>query len=114
MVKILAWIFIFFNVYMGGNFFLNAIGILQDSKYGIITRTSIADLAMAGASVYFMFVKSNAKMALWIGAGAWVLIFFILLAKHHFWNTIDSNEEVDVFFNSYHGHYVMPVLYEKK
>ncbi|MBK7010481.1 MAG: hypothetical protein IPH94_17705 [Saprospiraceae bacterium] len=83
MVKILAWIFIFFNVYMGGNFFLNAIGILQDSKYGVgATRLyAVLLLAMAGASVYFMFVKSNAKMALWIGAGAWVLIFFILLAN---------------------------------
>ncbi|HMS99657.1 MAG TPA: hypothetical protein PLQ57_08180 [Saprospiraceae bacterium] len=83
MVKILAWIFIFFNIYMGGNFFLNAIGILQDSKYSVgATRLyAVLLLAMAGASVYLMVAKSNAKMALWIGAGAWVLIFFILLAN---------------------------------
>ncbi|MBP9193480.1 MAG: hypothetical protein KBF57_02260 [Saprospiraceae bacterium] len=83
MVKILAWIFIFFNIYMGGNFFLNAIGILQDSKYSVgATRLyAVLLLAMAGASVYLMLAKSNAKMALWIGAGAWVLIFFILLAN---------------------------------
>ena len=83
MVKILAWIFIFFNIYMGGNFFLNAIGILQDSKYSVgATRLyAVLLLAMAGESVYLMVAKSNAKMALWIGAGAWVLIFFILLAN---------------------------------
>ena len=83
MVKILAWIFIFFNIYMGGNFFFNAIGILQDSKYSVgATRLyAVLLLAMAGASVYLMVAKSNAKMALWIGAGAWVLIFFILLAN---------------------------------
>lgn len=83
MVKILAWIFIFFNVYMGGNFLLNAIGILQDSKYseGATRLYAVLLLSMAGASVYYMFVKSNAKMALWMGAGAWVLIFIILLAN---------------------------------
>lgn len=83
MVKILAWIFIFFNLYMGGNFLLNAIGILQDSKYSVgATRVyAVVLLAMAGFSLYYLLARSNAKLALWIGAGAWVLIFISLLAN---------------------------------
>lgn len=83
MVKFLAWIFILFNLYMGGNFLLNAIGVLQDSKYGVgATRLyAVLLLAMAGTAIYYLLAKSNAKMALWVGAGAWILIFLFLLAN---------------------------------
>lgn len=83
MVKIFAWIFIAFNAYMGGDFLLNALGILQTSKYspGATWLYAVVLLVMCGLGIYYGLVKSDYKMALWIGAGAWVLIFISLLAN---------------------------------
>lgn len=83
MVKLFAWLFIAFNAYMGGDFLLNALGIFQTSKYSASATWvyAIVLLLMGGAGVYFCAFKGDCKTALWIGAGAWVVIFLFLLGN---------------------------------
>lgn len=83
MVKIFAWLFVAFNLYMGGDFFLNAIGVLQTSKYSASATWiyAIVLLLMGGAGAYFCAFKGECKTALWIGAAAWVVIFLSLLGN---------------------------------
>ena len=81
MIKILAWLLVALNAYMGGNYLLNGLGVLQDSKYGVGATWlyAIILVGMSGAGAYFCWVKADYKLAFWIGAGAWILLLTSLV-----------------------------------
>ena len=77
MVKIFAWLFVAFNLYMGGDFFqcnrCLANQQIQCFCYLDIRHCAVVD-GRAGA--YFCAFKGDCKTVLWIGAAAWVVIFY--------------------------------------
>ena len=79
--KILVALISCLNVYIGLRFFLNVIHVLETSKYSK-TATAIyalVFLTMGALALYFSFIKSDNKIALWIGIGPWVIILVFLL-----------------------------------
>lgn len=68
------------NVYIGLRFFLNVIRVLDTSKYSKTATAiyAILFLGMGALGLYFSFIKSDKKMALWIGIGPWLFILVFL------------------------------------
>ena len=69
------------NTYLGCWFLLNAIGILQTSKYSKIATVVFAFLllTMGILSIYLLFTKNNTKAAFWLGIGPWIFALVFLL-----------------------------------
>lgn len=79
-MKIFISILSLVNIYIGSRCFLNVINVLQTTKYSKVGTLvfAILFLCMGFLSLYFCFLKSNNKAALWIGIGPWLLGLFIL------------------------------------
>ncbi|MEP7371779.1 MAG: hypothetical protein ABI675_00235 [Chitinophagaceae bacterium] len=79
--KILTGLIAFINSYIGLRFFLNVIHVLQTSKYSKTATAifAILFLSMGLVGLYFSFIKSDNKMAFWIGIGPWALALVVLL-----------------------------------
>ncbi len=81
-MKYFAWILCFINAYFGSYYFLNAVYILQSSKYSETATIvfAISFLIMCAAGFYFSFIKINYKAAIWVGVGPWIigLIFLFI------------------------------------
>jgi len=81
LAKILTGLIAFVNGYIGLRFFLNVIHVLQTSKYSKTATAifAILFLGMGLIGLYFSFIKSDNKTAIWVGMGPWVLALVILL-----------------------------------
>jgi len=80
-MKFLVWMIIAINIYFGFDAFLNAVGVLQSSKYSR-TATIVFALLFLGmglGGLYFAFMKHNYRIALWLGIGPWLLALIFLL-----------------------------------
>ena len=68
------------NIYFGFCWLLNALDILQTSKYsqGATIVFAILFLGMGSTSLYLSLVKHNHKGALLIGAGPWLVGLIVL------------------------------------
>ncbi len=79
--KILMGLISALNIYLGMRFFLNVIHVLDTSKYSKTATAiyAIVFLTMGVLGMYFSFIKSDTKIALWIGIGPWIIILVFLL-----------------------------------
>lgn len=80
-MKYLAIIIALLNLYIGLRFFLNAIHVLQTSKYSQRSNIvfAILFLGLGAAGIYYSFFLVDYTIASWVGAGPWMLGLFILL-----------------------------------
>jgi hypothetical protein len=79
-MKFIVWLISAVNVYFGLRCFLNAIGVLQTSKYSQTSTVifAILFLGLGAAGFYVSIFQGNAKLALLISFGPWVLGFVVL------------------------------------
>ncbi len=80
-MKYIAWILSAVNLYLGLHSFLNAIHVLNTSKYSQTATIlfTILFLTMGGAGLYFSITKSNIKPALLVSIGPWAIALLFLL-----------------------------------
>lgn len=79
-MKWLVWSITLVNIYFGGNALLNALGVLQSSKYARSTTViaAVLFLGMGAYGAYTAWTAGNLRAALWIGIGPWVLMLVVL------------------------------------
>lgn len=79
-MKCFIWFISAVNVYFGVNCLLNALNILQNSKYsqGATKIFAFLFLFMGLAGIYGSVIKPNLKLALLISLGPWVLALVFL------------------------------------
>jgi hypothetical protein len=79
-MKQIVWLISAVNVYFGLRCFLNAIHVLQTSKYSQTTTVILAVLflGLGAAGFYFSIVRNDPKRGLLIAFGPWVLALVIL------------------------------------
>jgi len=79
-MKYFVWLVSAVNVYLGLRAFLNAIGVLQTSKYSQATTVIFAFLflGLGAAGFYVSIAKNNPKLGLMVAFGPWVLALVIL------------------------------------
>ena len=88
-MKFFVWLISAVNVYFGLRGALNAIGVLQTSKYSQATTIifAILFLTLGAAGFYFTIAKDNPKLGLLIAFGPWVLaavvLFITMLTSSH-------------------------------
>ena len=80
-MKYLVWLISAVNVFFGLRCFLNAIHVLQTSKYSQSTTVvfAILFLGLGAAAFYFTIARNDPKLGLLIALGPWVLAVVILL-----------------------------------
>ncbi len=80
-MKYIVWILCSVNFYLGLRSFLNAIHVLQTSKYSQTATVlfAILFLSMGGAGLYLSIIKSNARLALLVSIGPWLIALLFLL-----------------------------------
>ena len=80
-MKYIVWILSPVNLYLGLRSFLNAIHVLQTSKYSQTATVlfAILFLTMGGAGIYLSITKDNTKLALLVSIGPWVIALVFLL-----------------------------------
>jgi hypothetical protein len=71
------------NVYLGLRGALNAVGVLQTSKYSQATTVvfAVLFLALGGAGFYYTIAKNNPKLGLLVSFGPWVLAVVVLFVQ---------------------------------
>jgi hypothetical protein len=79
-MKYVVWLVSALNVYMGLRAALNAIGVLQTSKYSQATTVifAILFLGLGAAGFYVTIARSNPKLGLLVAVGPWLLAFVVL------------------------------------
>lgn len=79
-MKYIVWLISAVNVYFGLRCFLNAIHVLQTSKYsqGTTVLFSILFLGLGLLGFYFTIAKGDPKLGLLVSVGPWVLALVIL------------------------------------
>ena len=79
-MKYLVWLISAVNVYLGLRAALNAIGVLQTSKYSQATTVifAILFLGLGVAGFYLTIAQNNPKLALLVAFGPWVLALVVL------------------------------------
>ena len=81
-MRYLAWIISPVNIYIGLRCFLNAIHILQTSKYSQTATVIFAILFLGmGIAGFYFCLAQNYKIALLIGVGPWVIALLLLLVN---------------------------------
>ncbi|MEO5564299.1 MAG: hypothetical protein ABIR18_12715 [Chitinophagaceae bacterium] len=80
-MKYFTWIISAINIYMGLRFFLNAVHVLQTSKYAQSSNVvfAILFLTMGIGAFYLSIAKKNDSIALLLSVGPWVLAVLFLL-----------------------------------
>ena len=78
--KIILGLLCFMNIYIGFRFFLNVIQVLQTSKYSEAATLvfAILFLGIGILGIYFLFIKSDVKLALWFTFAPWALALVFL------------------------------------
>jgi hypothetical protein len=79
-MKFFVWIISAVNLYFGLRCALNAVGILQTSKYGQATTVifAVLFLGLGAAGFYFTIARNDSRLGLLIAFGPWVLAGVIL------------------------------------
>jgi hypothetical protein len=79
-MKIISWILFFIDAYLGIYNLLNALYILQSSKYSQTATIvfAILFLGLSAAIFYFLFIKKNYKAAFYTGLGPWLFALIFL------------------------------------
>ena len=79
-MKYLVWVLSAINLWFGGRSLLNAIGVLQTSKYSQATTWIFAllFLALGVAGFYLAIVRHDVKLGLLVALGPWVLAIVVL------------------------------------
>lgn len=82
-MKYLVYIFSAINLYAGIRFLLNAVGILQTSKYANSSNVFFAlTLTTAGVTAfYFSIAKGNHSQALLIDAAPWIITLILVVGN---------------------------------
>lgn len=87
-MKVFVWSITLVNLYFGGNALLNAVVLLQSSKYARSTTVvfAILFLGMGAFGAHTAWTSGNMRTALGIGIGPWlialvVMIFTLLLSN---------------------------------
>ena len=82
-MKYFVWIISAINLYFGLRCALNAVGLLQTSKYaqGTTIIFAVLFLALGAAGFYFSIARSNPKLGLLIAFGPWVLAALVLFVQ---------------------------------
>ena len=80
-MRYIVWIISSVNIYFGLYYFLNAIHVLQSSKYSQTSTTifAVLFLGMGISGFYLSLINNNNKLALLAGIGPWVISLLILL-----------------------------------
>ncbi len=80
-MKLIAWILIALNAWFGIRALLNAFHVLHTSKYSQTATVAFAILflAMTAASIYFLLMKNDIRLAFWTGIGPWLIAGLFLL-----------------------------------
>lgn len=88
MIKFLIWAIIALDASFGFWWILNALNILQSSKYSNYANTIFATLfcGVAIAGVYFLEIKKNNSLSFLIVSAPWTIGFLILMASLIFGN----------------------------
>ena len=76
----LVWLLSAANLWFGGRSFLNAIHVLQTSKYSQRTTVifAVLFLGLGAAGFYLSIARHNPKVGLLVAAGPWVLALVVL------------------------------------
>ena len=79
-MKYLVWLLSAANLWFGGRSFLNAIHVLQTSKYSQRTTVIFAllFLSLGAAGFYLSIARQNPKLGLLVALGPWVLAIVVL------------------------------------
>ena len=79
-MKYFVWLLSAINLWFGARSFLNAIGVLQTSKYSQATTWifAILFLALGAAGFYLTIVRHNDKLGMLVAFGPWVLAIVVL------------------------------------
>jgi len=79
-MKYIVWIISALNVYLGMRCFLNAIHVLQTSKYSQTTTVifAVLFLVLGAAGFYVTIAMHNARLGLLVSAGPWLLAIGIM------------------------------------
>lgn len=79
-MKYLVWLISAANLWFGGRSFLNAIHVLQTSKYSQRTTVifAVLFLGLGVAGFYVSIARHDPKLGLLVAAGPWVLALVIL------------------------------------
>ena len=82
-MKYLVYAFSSLNLYLGARFLLNAIGILQTSKYAPLANVFYAIILTAiGALAFYLSIsKDKHGLALLIDAAPWIITLIILIVS---------------------------------
>ena len=82
-MRFVVYVFSVINLYAGTRFLLNALGILQTSKYGQGSNIFFAiTLTTAGVvALYFSIARQSHSLALLIDASPWLLTLILLIAN---------------------------------
>ena len=80
-MRYITWILCSINIYLGLRCFLNAIHVLQTSKYSQSATVifAILFLGMGIGGFYMSLVNHNDKLAMLISIGPWLIALLILL-----------------------------------
>ncbi|MBL0743443.1 hypothetical protein [Chryseolinea lacunae] len=82
-MRYFVYLFSAINLYAGTRFLLNAVGILQTSKYsnGSNIFFGIVLFAAAVVAFVFLFTGKQASAALWIDIAPWALTLVLLVGN---------------------------------
>jgi hypothetical protein len=82
-MKYLVYLFSAINLYAGIRFLLNAVGILQTSKYGNSSNIFFAITLTTAAlfALYFSVLRGNHSSALLIDAAPWILTLVLVVGN---------------------------------
>jgi hypothetical protein len=82
-MRYVVYIFSAINLYAGARFLLNALVILQTSKYGQGSNVFFAiTLTTAGVVAFYVSIaRQNHSLALLIDASRWILTLLLLVAN---------------------------------
>ena len=80
-MRIIVWLLSALNLYLGARCFLNAVGVLQTSKYSQTATVvfAVLFLGMSAAGCYFTLVRHDVRIGLLLSLGPWVLGLLVLL-----------------------------------
>ena len=79
-MRVIVWLVSALNVYFGLRSLLNAIGVLQTSKYSQAATVifTVLFLGLGAAGFYVSIVKNNPKLGLLVAVGPWALALVFL------------------------------------
>lgn len=82
-MRYFVYLFSAINLYAGTRFLLNALGILQTSKYSHGSNIFFGSVPFAAALVafYFLFTGKQVSTALWIDIAPWAFTLVLLVGN---------------------------------